>query len=179
MRLFWAQGYEATGMAELLQTMGIGRQSLYDTFGDKRTLFLEVMDHYFRDRIAPNLALLRAPGSPLGNLHHMLSSLGAQMQRDGFNGCLVGNCSAETARTDPELRKRVASYFGAIEDAYCEVLTAASEAGEIAGHLDPRSLAKLLMNTTQGMALMSRVRRDRKPAQEALGTFFNLIKTGN
>ena len=48
MELFWARGYEGTGMRELLQHMGIGRQSLYDTFGDKRSLFIEALKCYNR-----------------------------------------------------------------------------------------------------------------------------------
>ena len=45
MDLFWARGYEATGLRDLLDHMGIGRQSLYDTFGDKRSLFLQAIQH--------------------------------------------------------------------------------------------------------------------------------------
>ena len=41
MQLFWAKGYAATGLSELLETMGIGRKSLYDTFGNKRALYIK------------------------------------------------------------------------------------------------------------------------------------------
>ena len=46
MDLFWRQGYENTSLADLIQEMGIARQSLYDTFGDKRTLYLKAMAFY-------------------------------------------------------------------------------------------------------------------------------------
>ena len=46
MRLFWAKGYAATGLNELLATMGIGRKSLYDTFGNKRALYIEALRRY-------------------------------------------------------------------------------------------------------------------------------------
>ena len=62
MEAFWAGGCEATGVSDLLKTMGIGRQSLYDTFGDKRSLFLETLRHYFRTRVEPAMAGLRAEG---------------------------------------------------------------------------------------------------------------------
>ena len=61
-------GYEAAGISSLLQRTTIGRQSLYDTFGDKHSLFLETLNHYFRTRLGPMLAQLRAPGSPRKNL---------------------------------------------------------------------------------------------------------------
>ena len=40
MNAFWARGYEATSMQDLVDCMGIGRGSLYAAFGDKRRLFL-------------------------------------------------------------------------------------------------------------------------------------------
>ena len=44
--VFWAHGYEATSIQELVDSMGINRGSLYDTFGDKHRLFLEALDRY-------------------------------------------------------------------------------------------------------------------------------------
>ena len=43
MQLFWTKGYSATGVAELQEQMGIGRKSLYDTFGNKRQLFIKAL----------------------------------------------------------------------------------------------------------------------------------------
>lgn len=44
--LFWTQGYEATSISDLEERLGVGRQSLYDTFGDKRRLFLRAIERY-------------------------------------------------------------------------------------------------------------------------------------
>ena len=41
MDLFWSQGYEATGVTQLCDRMGLGRQSLYNTFGGTIIGFLE------------------------------------------------------------------------------------------------------------------------------------------
>ena len=46
MQAFWAKGYEATSVQDLVDCMGINRGSLYDTFGDKHQLFLEALDQY-------------------------------------------------------------------------------------------------------------------------------------
>lgn len=43
MQVFWHKGYEATSMEDLLNAMDLNRGSLYDTFGDKRQLFLKVV----------------------------------------------------------------------------------------------------------------------------------------
>src|ERR1700684_441978 len=46
MDLFWRPGYENTSLEALMHVMGIAKQSLYDTFGDKRALYLKAMAFY-------------------------------------------------------------------------------------------------------------------------------------
>ena len=46
MTVFWEHGYEATSTDDLLREMGIGRQSMYDAFGDKHRLYLEALQLY-------------------------------------------------------------------------------------------------------------------------------------
>lgn len=46
MRLFWSQGYEKTSMKDLVETMGVHKRSMYDTFGDKHALFMQAMERY-------------------------------------------------------------------------------------------------------------------------------------
>jgi hypothetical protein len=43
---FWRQGFEATSIEELVAASGINRGSMYAAFGDKRGLFMPVLDHY-------------------------------------------------------------------------------------------------------------------------------------
>ena len=52
--VFWRQGYENTSLEALMREMGIARQSLYDTFGDKRALYLKAMVFY-RERTNSSL----------------------------------------------------------------------------------------------------------------------------
>ncbi len=46
MHLFWEKGYDATYISDLIETMGISRSTLYDSFGDKDELFKLVLEHY-------------------------------------------------------------------------------------------------------------------------------------
>src|SRR5581483_9686973 len=61
MELFWSRGYEATSIHDLLVHLVINRQSLYDTFGDKHTLFLETLKRYEELGKPPLLAELEGP----------------------------------------------------------------------------------------------------------------------
>src|SRR5690349_15255285 len=46
MEVFWERGYEATSIGDLVERLGVGRQSLYDTFGDKHALYVAALDRY-------------------------------------------------------------------------------------------------------------------------------------
>ena len=62
MEVFWARGYGATSMQNLVEHMGINRQSLYDTFGDKHSLYLEALDRYQEVESRKIFELLEKPG---------------------------------------------------------------------------------------------------------------------
>ena len=57
--LFWRQGYAATTTDDLARAMGIGRQSFYDTFGDKRRCYLEALRRYSHAEIGRQVAAMR------------------------------------------------------------------------------------------------------------------------
>ena len=163
-KVFWHHGYEAAGMSLLLERMGIGRQSLYDTFGDKRGLYLEALDHYFRSRIAPVAALLRQPGRPLDNLFRAFEGLEQMVFSDGHvgDGCMFGNGLAEMSG-DPEVASKLRRFLDSMEELFRETLEKAREAGELETPLSPTDLARLLVNTFHGLALLSKI--DRNPGR--------------
>ncbi len=175
-QLFWERGYEATGMTQLLEHVGIGRQSLYDTFGDKRALFLECLSRYFRDRMGPVMAQLRGPGSPLDNIRQVFKMFEKMAQESRFCGCMVGNTTAELGHNDPEVAEILAGCYRAMEDAFTDALTRAQELGEISSEQDPRGVAQVLVNTVQGVALLSKVLKDRKLARNVIQTSLSLVE---
>ncbi len=64
LQVFWERGYESTSVQHLVDAMGIGRASLYATFGSKHGLFCAVMDDYERALTQTLIAPLEGPGSP-------------------------------------------------------------------------------------------------------------------
>ena len=49
MQAFWAKGYEATSMADLMAATGLHKGSIYGAFGDKHALFVEALTRYLAD----------------------------------------------------------------------------------------------------------------------------------
>lgn len=157
MEVFWARGYEAASLSELLEHMGIARKSMYDTFGNKRSLFLKALAHYTQTQLKATRSRLLAPGSPLANIENQLCELQQTHSLLGSKGCMLGTNCADFDTNDEDMAKVLRGYLRELEDAYCEAVTRAAEAGELSQLVNPRDLARMLLCTTQGMALVGRV----------------------
>jgi TetR/AcrR family transcriptional repressor of nem operon len=168
MELFWAQGYEATGMSQLLSHMGIGRQSLYDTFGDKKALFLEALQRYFEARMREAQQTLRAEGSPMGNLRRFFETLMELAKETDFCGCFMGNSLAEFGHKDPEVTELITGFMGRLQGLFADTLTKAREAGELPADAQVEDLAQMFIVTTQGMALLSKMKPDEKASERVM-----------
>jgi len=164
MQLFWSQGYEATGLAQLLDTMQISRQSLYDTFGNKRALFQRAIQHYRATQLTTALALLERPGSPKANVEAVASFFEQIAADQRGRGCLVANALVEVAPHDPELAALLEDTLGLLEAGVRKALEQARELGEIPADRSPRALARALTNALIGMAVTGKLR----PGREAL-----------
>lgn len=151
MEFFWSQGYQAAGMQALTEHMGISKQSLYNTFGDKHGLLKESIDYYSKQMCRKWESVLHAPGSPLGNLDTFLNNVGSYLFSKNFCGCLFANTALEMGHKDPEiqklLKKRSADLDGVVE----RTLQKAVELGELKKSTDPKALTRFIINILRGL----------------------------
>jgi TetR/AcrR family transcriptional repressor of nem operon len=165
--LFWRKGYEAASMRELLDAMGIGRGSFYDTFGGKHALFLSALDRFQEVRTSWVEEALRGEG--LGGIEEVFRrSLNGLFQFRPPRGCLLANSAVELAPHDPDVAARISRYIGRTEDAFEKALARARERGEIRADSDPRALARFLVNTLHGMRVLARAGADREALEDTL-----------
>src|SRR4029450_13198507 len=113
--LFWQKGYHGVNLPDLLSTMGIARQSLYDTFGDKRRLFIRTIEHYRNTRLAGALALLERPGAPSQNVKDLVGFFEQLPLAQGARGCLVATSLVEVGPEDAEIRELLSQTLGLLE----------------------------------------------------------------
>ena len=156
--LFWRRGYDGTGVAELEAELGIGRKSLYDTFGSKRALYLRALEHYGATVIGAICAGLdRADSDALANLERVLEKLVRHHGSGASLGCLLGVGMAQVERDDAEVAAVVRAWLARLEQAFERVLQRALEAGALRADVRPRDAALQLVALTQGLALMGRI----------------------
>lgn len=156
MRLFWTQGYEKTSMQDLVDNMGINRKSIYDTFGDKHTLFLKALARY--DQFA-NALFQKASDSEttlLGKLKAIFRSA-AFPDSTSPKWCLMVNSATELAVIDPEVGAILQQMFARNQRKFSTLLGQAQLHGELAANLDPDALASYLNNAFTGIRVMTKV----------------------
>ena len=155
MQVFWHKGYEASSIEDLLTAMNLNRGSLYDTFGDKRQLFLKALDHYCQGVVGPKFSLLDQPGPALPALRRfiqgMIEGALADPQR---RGCLVANTVMELAPHERDIAAKLKQVLQLTEEAFFALLTRAKEQGELGAEKDPRALARFLTTMMQGTIVM-------------------------
>jgi TetR/AcrR family transcriptional repressor of nem operon len=155
MQVFWHKGYEATSMEDLLTAMDLNRGSLYDTFGDKRALFLKAMDRYCTTFVGPKFSLLDQPGPAVPTLRRFIKDMIdgglADPQR---RGCLIANTVMELSPHEKEIANTLRQALRMVEDTFFNVLARAKQQGELRDEKDPRALARFLATMMQGTIVM-------------------------
>ena len=88
---FLTNGYKGAGMRDLLASMGIARQSLYDTFVSKRELFLEALKAYELNAMKEYNALFLEERSPLQKIETLIYGWTEKAKQEPFQGCLINH----------------------------------------------------------------------------------------
>ncbi|MBK3580122.1 TetR/AcrR family transcriptional regulator [Streptomyces sp. MBT65] len=174
LELFWRRGYEATSMADLVGHLGIGRASLYATFGSKHELYLKALDRYDRAGLPPIVRELSQPGPALPAVRAVVRRYASEAADDQLrlNGCLVTNTAAELAPHDPAATRRVERNWDQLETVLHSALVRAQAQDELPADRDPLTLARMLLVLMQGLRVVGKASADparvRDAAEQAL-----------
>ncbi|MCP5020216.1 MAG: TetR/AcrR family transcriptional regulator [bacterium] len=154
--VFRRKGFNGASIPELTSELGICRQSLYNSFGDKRGLFQAALDHYGKGEVQAKLDLLGAAGSPIENLRTFLRGWAALAAQCPGEGCFTITAIIVN-RDDPEALTTVEQQVNRLENAIEENLKRAAEAGELKPDASPARLARSLTTSSYGIGLLSRL----------------------
>jgi TetR/AcrR family transcriptional repressor of nem operon len=176
MEVFWSRGYEAASVQDLVKRMGINRQSLYDTFGDKHALYLQALDRYREVECRKVLDLLERPGSVKKTLRRLFDDVVERALCDGQRrGCFMGNAMSELGGRCKETATRTCSNMAAAEAAFYRALLRGKTEGELKGVRDPHAVARFLYCSLQGLILMAKATQDRKTLEDVVKVTLSVL----
>jgi TetR/AcrR family transcriptional repressor of nem operon len=160
---FWTRGYEATSVRELAESMGMTGASLYNAFGDKRSLFRRALEHYVQGSFGERESRLEGTLPPKEAIHAFFREIVKRSLSDSERkGCMLVNSALEVAPHDPEFEKAIAAVLVSMEAFFRRCVTAGQRTGEISDAHSPDDLARLLLGAFIGIRVLARARPERK-----------------
>ena len=164
MQVFWAKGFDGATVDDLVAAMGVGRPSLYATFGDKEALFMRCLEHYGRSVGALAVqALYTAPdvrGALCGFLRQAIeSATGEGTPRGCLMACVVP--SVNNVKVQEFSARGLAEIEGIIE----KRLQDAVRAGELPPDFPCAARSRQVVGTSLALSLRARVGATREALQ--------------
>jgi len=178
---FWARGYEATSVRDLAESMGITSASLYNAFGDKRSLYRRALDHYIAQSFADRVGRFEGHLPPREAIGAFFSEIIERSLNDlDRKGCMLVNSALEVAPHDPEFQRVVANVLVQVEAFFHRCVMAGQRDGTIAAAQPADDLARLFLGVLLALRVLARTRPDRplleglvRPALGLLGSHRN------
>lgn len=160
--VFWERGYSQTSIGDLVTATGLQPGSLYAAFGNKKGLFLEVIDRYNQAFIGKIGALRAADGPALTKIRNLLQQIVDEAARgEADHGCLTVNALLEMSQHDQDIADRLHAYNVRLRKGFAWLVKDAQAEGEVTADQDANELAAFVINNIWGMRVMCKSRPDR------------------
>jgi TetR/AcrR family transcriptional regulator, transcriptional repressor for nem operon len=156
-QLFQLKGYEGTGMQDLVDTLGISRSSLYDTFGDKHQLYCKTLNAYCDENAHTLTKEAATTENPLQFLHFILDNVIEQSKKDvDKKGCYVVNAIVEFSDRNKDVKEIIDKNNKVFEKMLEQLIIKAQLQKQIAKDKNPKQLARFLFNTIYGIRVSAK-----------------------
>lgn len=174
MTIFWQQGYEKTSMQDLVSGMGIHKRSMYDTFGDKHTLYMKVMERYTEIISAKMEERVQGLPSAKGAIRLLFETTVHKKDVEP-KGCLLVNTAVELSNHDPIAVAKVNQSFMNNERLLEQLVQDGQENGEISGQYSPLALSFYLHNALVGLRVMVKTTSDLQKLDGIIDTTLSIL----
>lgn len=172
--IFWKKGYHNTSVQDLVAYLGINRASLYDTYGDKYTLFLASLSAYQ----ASNSETLRKTISEANDLKSFLRSflidVADRNMRGEVKGCFIVNSSLDMA-DDEGTCKIVKKNLDGLMEVFTKFFGKAIDEGQLITNKTPDALAIYFINVINGINITIQLGSDAKMVEQVINTSLDML----
>ncbi len=176
LHIFWCKGYNGTSMQDLIDGLGISRSSLYDTYGDKRTLYLAALKKYQGDESKLLIDTITHSSSLVDTVKLIFKKMIEESVSDNLKkGCFLVNSAIDLAPHDKEISAIIAANQKEVEDAWYKAIKKSQEKGEITDQHTARALARFIMNAAMGIRVSAKTASDKKTYDDILQVVLGLL----
>jgi AcrR family transcriptional regulator len=173
MELFWRQGFGATSMPQLSEATGVLRGSLYNAYGDKQALFLEVFARYQTRFLAAARQALEEPNLERALKDFFAYTIASMTQGNPSRGCLTTKTAIdETASSEP-IRQALRDLLDGLEALLMERFAMDQASQRLA--LEPTAAARLVITLTRGIVVIERLYKDGERLKEIANSLVEVL----
>lgn len=172
-----ANGFQASGVAEITAAAGVPKGSFYNHFVSKEAFGLEVLDRYFGELEELADATLNNRSRPaLERLRAFFDALTASLEAGNWvQGCLMGNLSLEVSPSSEAIRSRLSHLFQGWSFQVATCIAEAQATGEIRNRSNAALLADFAVNAWEGAVLRMKVERNSRALDEVKAVLFSAV----
>jgi TetR/AcrR family transcriptional repressor of nem operon len=177
MNLFWQKGYNATSAQDLVDHLGISRSSLYDTYGDKHSLFVKALKQYRKERIDPVLNGVDTAEDLEAYIRNVFEVVKTEALSEAHaKGCFMVNSAVELAPVDDEVGSIANAIMQDTENALTKAIKKGQKLGVFTSTHSARSLARFIFNSLNGLRVTVKFDVSKKMFDDIVNVCLSALK---
>jgi len=150
--VFWKKGFSDTSSRDLIAAAGISNGSLFNSFGDKTTLYLACLQKYDRIYVAALERLLVSELPFKEKIKKVFESTAKKVPgSDDYEGCFFFNSSVDSGIRDDAIFDLITAIHSRLETGFRTAADKAKETNELPNKSDSILIAQFLMMITMGL----------------------------
>lgn len=179
MRVFCENGYEGTSLHDLERAMGLNRTSIYNAFGNKRSIFNRVLTRYVEaGRQCLEEMLADAPSAREGISNMLNKAVDKHFDKNGSGGCLVTLSLLEKSQHNRLSQKMIEQAIHTFQEVIHKRLKAAKKEGEFKKSFDARGAATAITSIFSGFMVLGKADFSKAAMRRAVRASLKILETG-
>ena len=176
---FWAKGFEATSMRDLIDCMGITGASVYNAFGDKRALYCKALTHYLESSFGERVIRLESTLPPQQAIEmFFVEIIDRSMNDTRHRGCMMVNSTLEAAPDAPDAQAIIDDFLARAEAFFRGRVQAGQDDGSISRSQTAEDLGRLLLGVLLGIRVLARAKPQRPLLESIVRPVLALLDNG-
>ncbi len=175
MKVFWEKGFQGTTMRDISTATHLNPGSLYGSFGNKRALFFQVLEFYYKKLTEDINHSMRGAATNEAILNDFFEKIISDNEDPDLKGCLLVNCLLEMAH-DSEIQANIAAMFSGFEEMFYWIIFKGQKEGTYKPAFDPRNMARYLVNNYFGLRVQCMTEKDTKQLFEEVDNFLSILE---
>lgn len=153
--VFQKKGYNGTSIDEILKMTGLSRSSLYDSFKDKHTLYLQSLEHYKQKQTNGVEKVSHKNLNGYEKIEYLFKEAVDHLVSSPDNGCLMVNAAAEMSKLCNQTSQIVCNNKENLQDIFTEWITDAQNNRVLSLSKPPKQYGSFLFNSLCGLKVLS------------------------